>query len=769
MHVWRDSGLLGDQFQPILRPMITIAEQVRLGDHLIGSDGQPTRVLNKSVPEWREFYCVKFDDGSHLNVSDDHLWTVLDLAKRAPEAKERGTYKTTCSTKTILDEGLRFHGQRRWAVQLISGPVDGPSAPAPIEPYTLGYWLGNGSSQGSTMTCHSADAAEIAQRLGKELGKELEYKIYDDTAQRATILIPGWIDKLICAGWPEQPDRLRRTFNKARIAVKWRTWSAADRSSLLAGLLDSDGHANTRGDIEFDSTDASFTYLVRGLMQSIGMKPTFPKAKKVRENEQTIYRISASGIINPFRLSRKADRVKTSGHKPRQSRRYIESIEPIGMMEGICFQVEANDSLYVAGLDYIVTHNTDALLIAPLRWVGQPDHHAIIFRKTYPETVDMIRKSRPIYLAHGGTWNASRKQWVFPSGARVSFGNLPGIAEAYKYQGEEYTWIGFDELCSWENDEAYEYLQSRLRRKQGSRCSLQVRASCNPIGPGKAWVQARFGIGPAGEDSRVVDGATGHGRRFIPARIHDNPKLRGSEYERILSGLPEAKRKALRDGRWDSMEGQFYPHLPVEEFRCMKHWRYAAGFDHGYAHNTAIVLGAQGDDGNYYIVDEHAKNKTAIKHHVEMFKERIALRATEMKNPKFSIKDLGFIAAGHDAFAKRTHEEGTIAASYAHCGFWLNKARIQRVAGWALLRELFGNPYDKDHPTEPRLIIHPRCVKLIAALRELRHDDHHPEDTAKMNLAPGKDDGVSDDLPDSVRYLIMSLVQGFARVGKTNF
>jgi hypothetical protein len=79
-------------------------------------------------------------------------------------------------------------------------------------------------------------------------------------------------------------------------------------------------------------------------------------------------------------------------------------------------------------------------------------------------------------------------------------------------------------------------------------------------------VRARWKIPDDGGPSTCVDEATKFHRRFIPARLSDNPHLLGTDYERMLQALPTAQRKALLDGRWDSVAGAIF-----EDFSHAKH------------------------------------------------------------------------------------------------------------------------------------------------------------------------------------------------------
>ena len=210
---------------------------------------------------------------------------------------------------------------------------------------------------------------------------------------------------------------------------------------------------------------------------------------------------------------------------------------------------------------------SDSLLIDALglnqQATNYSSYRAILFRKTYPELTDLVDRSRELYtqIVPGAYYNTQEKEWRFPSGAKIRFGYLDHVQDRYRYQGQAFQFIGFDELTQHETDIGYKYLISRLR---GVETSLKwyVRATCNPGGFGHAWVKDRFQIPDEGTAVQFVvdlpDPKTGGTRqwhrRFIPARVTDNPYLAGTEYESQLHLLSDMEKRALLDGRWDVAE-----------------------------------------------------------------------------------------------------------------------------------------------------------------------------------------------------------------------
>lgn len=198
---------------------------------------------------------------------------------------------------------------------------------------------------------------------------------------------------------------------------------------------------------------------------------------------------------------------------------------------------------------------SDALMIDALGLnqknpaILNPRYRALIIRRSTPELREIIDRSRVIYPAvvAGAVFHEQAKEWRFPSGAKVIFGYCERDADVYRYQGQEYQWIGIDELGQFPTPFIWQYLGTRLRSSDPT-LKCYMRATCNP---GAKWIPDYFGFSLAGEASLIEIG--GIKRRFIPSRLRDNPSLPAS-YEMRLQTLPENERAALLEGRWDVVD-----------------------------------------------------------------------------------------------------------------------------------------------------------------------------------------------------------------------
>lgn len=223
---------------------------------------------------------------------------------------------------------------------------------------------------------------------------------------------------------------------------------------------------------------------------------------------------------------------------------------------------------------------SDALLID--LWALQhggpnhPKHRAVAFRRSYPELRDLIDRSQELFpkFIPGVKYDKNDHVWTTPAGAKFEFGYLSNDNDRFKYRGRAWNKIGFDELTLWSTPVCYLYLLSR-NRSVARDLPCDMRATTNPDGPGQKWVMERWGIEEEGDESRIkllmdFEEADGHGgfrlvprvvaRRFIPAKLSENPYLRGTGYrERLMQMAPE-DRDALLQGLWrgNRVDGAFY-------------------------------------------------------------------------------------------------------------------------------------------------------------------------------------------------------------------
>jgi len=379
-----------------------------------------------------------------------------------------------------------------------------------------------------------------------------------------------------------------------------------------------------------------------------------------------------------------------------------------------------------------------AMLIDPLRFAHRAAHRALIIRRSMPELRELIDKSRELYpkAFPGAKYKEVEKLWVFPSGAKMEFGFLERDADVYRYQGQAYSFIGFDEITHLPTEFAWNYLASRLRTTDPE-IETYMRCTANPGGAGANWVKKRYiDPSPPNESFRGADGLT---RKFIPARLQDNPYLaKDGRYEQMLNALPPTQRKQLLDGNWDVAEGaaftEFNPfdHV-ITPFEIPIHWERTKGIDYGYASESACVWGAvDPSDGTLIIYRELYKKG--------LLGTDLAGMMTEMEyEDPFSVPGVLDTACW-----SRTGTTGpTVGETLQRAGHKLRRADKNRIQGKIQIHE-----YLKLQPSgRPRIQIFNTCPNLIRELQGIPLDKAKPEDV---------DTHASDHAYDALRYLIMA-------------
>ena len=379
-----------------------------------------------------------------------------------------------------------------------------------------------------------------------------------------------------------------------------------------------------------------------------------------------------------------------------------------------------------------------AMLVDPLRFAHRAAHRALILRRSMPELRELIDKSRELYpkAFPGCKYKEVEKLWNFPSGAKIEFGFLERDADVYRYQGQAYSWIGFDEITHQATEFSWNYLASRLRTTDPEIIPY-MRCTANPGGVGAHWVKKRYiDPSPPYESFKGADGLT---RKFIPARLDDNPYLANDgRYEQMLKALPPTQRRQLLEGDWEVAEGAAFTEFDrnlhvIEPFEIPMHWERIKGIDYGYASESACVWGAVDKDDGTLIIYRELYRKGLLG-------TDLAHIISEMElNDPMSVPGVLDTACWN-----RTGQTGpTVGETLVKAGHKLRRADKNRVAGKIQIHE-----YLKTQQSgRPKIQIFNTCPNLIRELQSIPLDKSNPEDV---------DTHAPDHAYDALRYLIMA-------------
>ncbi len=379
-----------------------------------------------------------------------------------------------------------------------------------------------------------------------------------------------------------------------------------------------------------------------------------------------------------------------------------------------------------------------AMLVDPLRYAHRAAHRGLIIRRSMPELRELIDKSRELYpkAFPGCKYREVEKMWNFPSGAKIEFGFLERDADVYRYQGQAYSWIGFDEITHLPTEFSWNYLASRLRTTD-SEIIPYMRCTANPGGVGAHWVKKRY-IDPA-DYNESFEGSDGLTRKFIPAKLDDNPYLaKDGRYEKMLMALPPTQRKQLLEGNWDVNEGAAFTEFNLEDhvippFEIPINWERVKGIDYGYASESACVWATiDPSDGTLIVYRElYQKGLTG---------QDLGYAITEME-----LQDPFSVAGVLDTAAwNRTGTTGpTVGETLVRQGHKLRRADKNRIQGKIQIHEYLR----VQHTGRPKIQIFNTCPNLIREIQSIPLDSSNPEDV---------DTRAQDHAYDALRYLIMS-------------
>ena len=388
-----------------------------------------------------------------------------------------------------------------------------------------------------------------------------------------------------------------------------------------------------------------------------------------------------------------------------------------------------------------------AMLIDPLRYCDKSHHRALLLRRSMPELRDMINHSQRLYgrAFPGAKWREQEKEWRFPSGARIEFGYAENLTDVLRYQGQSYTWIGIDELPQYATPEIYNFLRSSLRSVDPE-IPVFMRATGNPGNVGSLWVKEMF-VDPAEPNTAFkinIDTVAGQKtitRRFIPAKLQDNPYLmQTDDYLIMLSSLPEVQRKQFLEGDWGAFENSAFPEFSitthvVQPFDVPRNWLRFRTCDWGYSSAACVLWIAVDFDNNFWVYREHYTKRVTA----DIFAKQVLEKEHE-EYIRYGILD-------SSTWARRGDAGPSIAETMIREGCkWRPSDRSprSRVAGKLELHKQLA--LDKD-TNQPKLKIFSNCINLIKTLPMLPVDKNNPEDV---------DTHAEDHAYDALRYGVMS-------------
>jgi RecA/RadA recombinase len=422
---------------PVLTPTgWTPIDELMMGEMVIGTDGDWYPVEGVYPQGEKDLYRVTFDDGAEVECCLEHLWFTTTMRQRLrgkfargprPDRKRIPTGIEGGGSVKSLAEILEGFEPAQHAVPTIA-PAKFSGGALPLDPYALGLLLGDGGfSQRRDVRFHKPEI-DLVERLGAALPTG-DYLIRDNAI--TVRIVAGKVGKSRGSRTSMLLEELGLMGHKSPskfIPELYLLGSIAERTSLLRGLMDTDGSVtNEGGAVDFSTSSPRLAKDVTFLVRSLGGRAT----PSERESHYTIggvrygalpsirIHISFDNGIVPVSSAKHMAKWKGRNYRGGKMRhRTMMSISFSRRSLATCISVGSPDRLFVAK-DFLVTHNTqlalglgfsflkeghvfgyvDAEMTTPPDWLaslmGDYARHPGFLGlrpKSYEQTVDAVRE-----------------------------------------------------------------------------------------------------------------------------------------------------------------------------------------------------------------------------------------------------------------------------------------------------------------------------------------------------------------------------------------
>jgi hypothetical protein len=325
---------------------IVRADQVKVGDLLMGPDSKPRRVLG-TVRDRGQMFRIVPVKGDPWTCNDVHVLTLIGNGKYKDKVVD-------VPLDQYLKKGVEF--KHRHKLFQPTGGVDFEPIPEPsIDPYFLGLWFGDGSKHTTTkngiggvaVSKPDPEVRATCEAVAAQWGLHV-------TKTTGSTGCPTW--HLVGDGCGPNTNRLLTALRKFvgptnRIPQSITVGTRATRTAFLAGFLDADGH-RASGYYEIVQKRSDYADAIAFIARSLGLRVT--RTVKI-VNGDPYHRLAILGHLHhlPLRILRKQMPVRG---QVKDALRTGFTVEAIGDGEYAGFTLDG-DGRFLLG-DFTVTHNT---------------------------------------------------------------------------------------------------------------------------------------------------------------------------------------------------------------------------------------------------------------------------------------------------------------------------------------------------------------------------------------------------------------------------
>lgn len=344
------------------------------GDVLVGSNGKGTTVLKAHEIKLPEVaYDMHFDNGAVVKSGGEHLWTI----------KVDGTAHNLREWHTVDADTVYEHIKkgRRVTIPRMKEIHTGKPTGNSINPYVLGYWLGDGMSHSSRITTEDTEVVAFFKDAGYECvsvkdsskcGNATMYDVYKIGYEPKRNALTGRYEESGSLHSELKEIGLHARYGGHKhIPEEYFTATYEEKMELIRGLMDSDGYAHSGAFVQFSQSESQLKDDVVRLLKSLGLKVSIIKRDMDTRNKQNQARCEVAGNTpiwhrkdsyevgftpwsNPFKITRKASKWKLP-HKKTVTLKAMKIVDEVPMR---CLTVDSQDKLFAVTDKFVLTHNT---------------------------------------------------------------------------------------------------------------------------------------------------------------------------------------------------------------------------------------------------------------------------------------------------------------------------------------------------------------------------------------------------------------------------
>lgn len=345
----------------------TYMGDLKIGDHVFGKDGQPTKVIGVFDQGEKDIYKVTFADGRVSYCCKEHLWTVKTC--------KNGKWKTVQLQDMLGD----FKHESSWKVHNnkenpysykyyipMAQPVEYPHKDTKIDPYVMGCFIGNGCCTNTELTL-SSGTDEIPMRVAEICG--FKYK-KDSDNNNYSFYHKNGKPVLTSEFFVDYPEMNECCSQHKRIPSDFIYNDMNARFDLLRGLMDTNGHIGYNGggyNVSYTSTSLDLLHDIQTIVYSLGYTTgniivDSRGSDKYTDGFRSSVHLRVPNKIKPylFNVKYKHELALDAANDMRPDALDslpIANIEYSHREQARCIMVDNEEHLYLTE-DFIVTHNT---------------------------------------------------------------------------------------------------------------------------------------------------------------------------------------------------------------------------------------------------------------------------------------------------------------------------------------------------------------------------------------------------------------------------